>query len=270
MRPSLLLMLAPLLSVCHCELSPWPQPVPAPQSRWGEILNTLQLYACDASNSNQTFTYNAVARTIRSRAAPAQCVTVTMGNDGWSPAALTPCDGGVEQDLTLLPNGQIQMDIGGNCTYAPACKRPDCCVCFATDSITQRSMIQANSCQRPTAAPIQQFSYDNATGLIKSASSGLCLDSGTLPPLGILASCFSDHMVLQRGGAGAVVWGFLPSDTPVSISFAGSKYSAVAGEDGVWRLRLPAMGEGGPYTLTVASGSVSVTITDILMGDVYL
>lgn len=46
------------------------------------------------------------------------------------------------------------------------------------------------------------------SGLIVALQSGLCVDAGSSLPLPLLASIFQNHMVLQRGGAGAVVWGF--------------------------------------------------------------
>jgi len=89
-------------------------------------------------------------------------------------------------------------------------------------------------------------------------------------PLPLLASFFGDHMVLQRGGKGAVVWGFIAEGSDVSVSFAGSKYAATGDAKGIWRVQLAPLPAGGPYNLTVASHNASATITDVLMGDVYI
>ena len=88
--------------------------------------------------------------------------------------------------------------------------------------------------------------------------------------MGLLAAHFQDHMVLQRGGAGAIVWGFVPPGTPVTASFAGSQYTASGDASGVWRVQLSPLGAGGPYTLTVTTASASVMVVDVLMGDVYM
>ena len=91
--------------------------------------------------------------------------------------------------------------------------------------------------------------------------------SATLP---LLASHFQDHMVLQRGGNGAVVWGFAAAGTKVSVTFANAPYAAIADATGTWRVRLAPLAAGGPYTLEVTAGSVSATADDVLMGDVYM
>ena len=76
--------------------------------------------------------------------------------------------------------------------------------------------------------------------------------------------------MLQRGGSGPVVWGFVPAGSKVGVTFAGTDYSTVADGNGVWRVTLNPMAAGGPYTLTASGSSGSQTIQDILIGDVYL
>lgn len=76
--------------------------------------------------------------------------------------------------------------------------------------------------------------------------------------------------MLQRGGGGATVWGFATTGSKVAVNFASADYSAVADANGVWRVKLAPLAAGGPYTLTVTSSSATVTVTDILMGDVYM
>lgn len=77
-------------------------------------------------------------------------------------------------------------------------------------------------------------------------------------------------MVLQRGGKGPIVWGFTPAGTKVVITFAGQQYTALADATGVWRVQLAPMVAGGPYTLSATTASGTVTLSDILIGDVYL
>ena len=38
----------------------------------------------------------------------------------------------------------------------------------------------------------------------------------------------------------------------------------------MWKVLLPATPEGGPYTLTATLGSDTITLSDLLFGDVWL
>ncbi|NIG56454.1 sialate O-acetylesterase [Chitinophaga sp. Cy-1792] len=82
-----------------------------------------------------------------------------------------------------------------------------------------------------------------------------------------LANLFTDHAVLQRNTV-VPVWGTATDGKTITVSFNGQKVSAVA-KDGRWMVRLQPLKAGGPYTLT-ASGDGMVTVTDILVGDVWL
>jgi len=81
-----------------------------------------------------------------------------------------------------------------------------------------------------------------------------------------------DHMVLQRAPASAVVWGFAPEGTEVTTTFDGSarKYTATAGDDNVWRTTLDPMQAGGPYNITSVSSNGTVSLSDVMFGDVYV
>ncbi len=83
-----------------------------------------------------------------------------------------------------------------------------------------------------------------------------------------LHTLFTDHMVLQRG-ARIPVWGWTEPGATVHVSLGGNTASAVAGPDGKWMARLPAMTAGGPYEVTV-SGPKEVTVHDVLIGDVWI
>lgn len=80
-----------------------------------------------------------------------------------------------------------------------------------------------------------------------------------------LADIFTDHMVLQRG-------------KPIAVFGTGSGKGRVQlGENAVdfetedgFLVHLPAMEAGGPYTMTVTLNGETATLTDILVGDVYL
>lgn len=76
---------------------------------------------------------------------------------------------------------------------------------------------------------------------------------------------FQSGMVLQRGKP-IPVWGKAGKGERVAVTFNKRTYTAVAADDGRWRVDLPAMKAGGPYTLTVADR----TFDNILIGDVWL
>jgi sialate O-acetylesterase len=82
------------------------------------------------------------------------------------------------------------------------------------------------------------------------------------------APLFGDHMVLQSGMS-VPVWGAADPGEPVAVSFNGQRQSATAGADGRWMVRLTGLPAGGPFEMTIA-GKNSVTIKDILVGEVWL
>ena len=81
---------------------------------------------------------------------------------------------------------------------------------------------------------------------------------------------FSDHAVLQRH-VRVPIWGWAPPGTKITVVFAGQTKVTTAATGGKWLVRLdkmPAMTE--PSDLTVISSQQSVTIHDVLVGDVWL
>ncbi|HEX7691202.1 MAG TPA: sialate O-acetylesterase, partial [Sediminibacterium sp.] len=82
-----------------------------------------------------------------------------------------------------------------------------------------------------------------------------------------LPSLISDGMVLQRNTS-LTIWGWAAAGEKVTISFNKHTYTAVTGGTGKWTMPLPEMKAGGPYTMIV-SASNSITIKDILVGDVW-
>ena len=86
-----------------------------------------------------------------------------------------------------------------------------------------------------------------------------------------LAHVFSDHAVLQRETA-APVWGWgEPGKTvTVTASWTPEAVKAKVAADGSWRVTLPTGAAGGPYTLTVKSGKESLTVSDVMLGEVWV
>lgn len=83
-----------------------------------------------------------------------------------------------------------------------------------------------------------------------------------------LHALFSDDMILQRD-VPAPVWGWTKPGERVSVSLNGQKATAVADEQGKWLARIGPFPAGGPYTMVV-SGPRSVTISNVLIGDVWI
>lgn len=84
-----------------------------------------------------------------------------------------------------------------------------------------------------------------------------------------LPALVGPHMVLQRGRP-VPVWGWAAPGEKVSVTFRGKTYAAsLPDARGRWQAVLPATPAGGPYVLTV-KGQNTITLSDVLMGDVWL
>ncbi|MCE0499383.1 MAG: sialate O-acetylesterase [Methylacidiphilales bacterium] len=84
-----------------------------------------------------------------------------------------------------------------------------------------------------------------------------------------LPSFFSDGAVLQRDTV-APVWGTAAPNEAVTLELNGQTTSATAGQDGKWCATFKGLAAGGPFTLTVKGTSNSVTVQNVLVGDVWL
>uniref|UniRef100_A0A8C8DAF1 Sialate O-acetylesterase n=1 Tax=Oncorhynchus tshawytscha TaxID=74940 RepID=A0A8C8DAF1_ONCTS len=89
------------------------------------------------------------------------------------------------------------------------------------------------------------------------------------------ASYYGDHMVLQKAPERAVLWGYGPDDAEVTVFLSGGPVTnnapGVSVAAGKWRTTLVPMEAGGPYNLTaVLHNNHSITLTDVLFGDVWL
>ena len=80
-----------------------------------------------------------------------------------------------------------------------------------------------------------------------------------------LPQLFQSGMVLQRGKT-IPIWGKATPGELVTIRFNKKQYATTADTNGNWRINLPKMKAGGPYTLTVGN----LVLTNILIGDVWL
>jgi sialate O-acetylesterase len=84
-----------------------------------------------------------------------------------------------------------------------------------------------------------------------------------------LARIFGSNMVLQQEKPIAV-WGWDTPNSNVTVTLGDKSEKAAANAKGEWKVKLPALKAGTkPYTLT-AVGSTTVTLDNILIGEVWL
>lgn len=86
----------------------------------------------------------------------------------------------------------------------------------------------------------------------------------------VLSHIFSDHAVLQQQTE-APVWGWGDPGKKVEVIWDGQTYKTTVKADGSWRVNIvTGKADGATYTLTVKSGKESVTVNDIVLGEVWL
>jgi sialate O-acetylesterase len=84
-----------------------------------------------------------------------------------------------------------------------------------------------------------------------------------------LPSLFGDNMVLQREMR-TPIRGFGKPGETVNIRIAGQRHTSVVGADGIWKAHLNPVPAGGPYELTASAPSGTVTVRNVLFGDVWV
>lgn len=77
----------------------------------------------------------------------------------------------------------------------------------------------------------------------------------------------SDGMVLQRDTK-LIIWGWASPGEKVQVKFNKKSVSVITGSEGNWKITLPPMKAGGPYTMEVI-GKNTIIINNILLGDVW-
>ena len=82
------------------------------------------------------------------------------------------------------------------------------------------------------------------------------------------AGLFADHMVLQRDEK-IPVWGTGTAGGIIFVDFCGITVKTKVAQDGNWKVLLPAVKAGGPYTLTIRENKEEVTFRNIMVGDVW-
>ena len=86
----------------------------------------------------------------------------------------------------------------------------------------------------------------------------------------VLSHIFSDHAVLQQQTQ-APVWGWGDPGKKVEVVWDGQTYRTTVQADGSWRVSIPTgKADGTTYTLTVKSGKETLTVKDIVLGEVWI
>jgi sialate O-acetylesterase len=92
----------------------------------------------------------------------------------------------------------------------------------------------------------------------------------TAPPEALkLPAVFGQHMVLQRDKP-VNVWGWAPPGQRVELRIATQTRHAQADDRGDWSITLDPMPAGGPFVMEVSTQTGSISLDDILIGDVWI
>jgi sialate O-acetylesterase len=83
-----------------------------------------------------------------------------------------------------------------------------------------------------------------------------------------LPAIFGEHMILQEEMP-LPVWGDAAAGEKVSVSFAGQTVSTEAGADGKWAVKLAPLKANATADVFVVHGNNSVTLADVLVGEVW-
>lgn len=104
---------------------------------------------------------------------------------------------------------------------------------------------------------------------IVSVIVGMVASAADNAPLPFVSPMFGDNMVLQRGKP-IRFWGWAMAGEKIQIELAGRTAAAKAGADGRWQSEMAAPAPGGPYTVKISGAEKSVTLHEVLVGDVWL
>ncbi len=84
-----------------------------------------------------------------------------------------------------------------------------------------------------------------------------------------LPNIFGNQMVVQREQENPI-WGKADANSQVTVVVGDRKASCTADAEGNWRTMLPSLPTGGPYQIKVTSGSDTITLDDVLSGEVWI
>ncbi|MEO5977466.1 MAG: sialate O-acetylesterase [Chryseolinea sp.] len=101
--------------------------------------------------------------------------------------------------------------------------------------------------------------------VVLSISTFVCDGQLRLPGL------FSSHMVLQQQSTQSV-WGWASPLEKISVKVSWDTVTSriVTPNTGLWKTTIKTPAAGGPFTITVSNGHETVTLTDVMSGEVWL
>jgi sialate O-acetylesterase len=84
-----------------------------------------------------------------------------------------------------------------------------------------------------------------------------------------LPSLIGDNMLLQQK-TNAKIWGKANPGEKIKVAASwNSNGKAIADKDGKWTVVLPTPEAGGPYTITISANDTSITVKNVLSGEVW-
>jgi sialate O-acetylesterase len=86
-----------------------------------------------------------------------------------------------------------------------------------------------------------------------------------------LPSLVGDNMVLQQKSE-VNLWGYANPNDKLSISagWLTKEVNTVVQKDGKWKIKLPTIKAGGPYTIEIAGNNETLVIKNVMLGEVWL
>jgi sialate O-acetylesterase len=98
----------------------------------------------------------------------------------------------------------------------------------------------------------------------------LVISTGGLTAQPKLPAIFGDNMVLQQQ-SDVAIWGTATKNSTVKVTTSWNKksYSAKAGNDGSWKLKVSTPSAGGPYEVSVGEGK-TIVLKNVLIGEVWV
>ncbi|MCU0454675.1 MAG: sialate O-acetylesterase [Bacteroidales bacterium] len=84
-----------------------------------------------------------------------------------------------------------------------------------------------------------------------------------------MSSLISDNMVLQQK-TDVRIWGYANANHKIKITPEwGDPVTAKAGQDGKWLAIVPTPAAGGPYTIGIAGSDTTITVSNVMIGEVW-
>jgi len=111
------------------------------------------------------------------------------------------------------------------------------------------------------------FKHSRLWILVLSSALALAFSTTTRADV-TLPSVLADHMVVQRG-LPTHVWGMAASHEEVTVTFRGENRSTTADDLGRWSVYFSPGEAGGPFPMVV-KGKNTITLNDVLVGDVWV